>query len=136
MSRFVLDCSVTMAWCFEDESNKYTEGVLDTLLKGEGCVPAVWALEVANVLLVGERRKRLTTAQSLRFANLIRDLPISVDEGTAERAFGEILSLARDHSLSSYDGAYLELAIRKGLPLATQDVPLRRAAKKSGVPLL
>ncbi len=136
MSRFVLDRSVTMAWCFEDESNKYTERVLDTLVKGEGCVPAVWALEVANVLLVGEQRKRLTTAQSLRFANLIRHLPISVDEGAASRAFGEILALARDHSLSSYDASYLELAIREGLALATQDVSLKRAAKKSGVSLL
>lgn len=136
MSRFVLDCSVTMAWCFEDETNKYTEAVLDRLSDGEGLVPALWSLEMANVLLVGERRKRLNKAQSLRFAMLINDLPIYVDERTAERALGEILSLAREHSLSSYDAAYLELAIREGLPLATQDAALKKAARKCGVGVL
>ncbi len=136
MKRFVLDCSVTMAWCFEDESNKYTEVVLDQLSDGEGIVPSLWPLEVANVLVVGERNKRLTKAQSLRFVELLSDLPIIVDKSTSKKALTGILSLAREHSLSSYDAAYLELAMREDLPIATQDLSLKKAAVKCGVRIL
>ncbi len=136
MSRFVLDCSVTMSWCFEDESNRYTEGILDKLLEGEALVPSLWPLEVANVLIVGERQKRLTEAQSLYFVKLLNDLPIYVDESTADKAFTLTLSLAREHSLSSYDASYLELAMREGLQIATQDKALKKAAKKSGMSII
>lgn len=135
MSRFVLDCSVTAAWCFEDECDEYAEAMLDRLVKGEGLAPALWPLEMANVLLVAERRARLTRAQAERLAELLRELPIAIDAGTAERAMGGTLALARDQRLSAYDAAYLELAMREGVPLATRDRSLRAAAKRCGVPL-
>ncbi|MEK6777078.1 MAG: type II toxin-antitoxin system VapC family toxin [bacterium] len=136
MKRFVLDCSVTMAWCFEDEADKYSEAVLDQLAEGECVVPCLWSLEVANVLVVGERNKRLTKAQSSRFVELLSDLPIHVDKNTSERALTGILPIAREHSLSSYDAAYLELSMREGLPMATQDQRLKKAAIKCGVRVL
>jgi predicted nucleic acid-binding protein len=124
-----------MAWCFEDEADRYADSVLDALASSDALVPPVWALEVGNVLLVAERRKRLKKADSIRFVELLAALPIRVDGDTRDRALGELLSLAREHRLSSYDGSYLELAMRAGVPLATRDRSLRRACRKSGVPL-
>lgn len=128
-----MDCSVTMAWCFEDEANEYTDAVLQRLTHEEAIVPSLWPLEVANVLLVGERRKRLSQADTTRFLTLLGSLRITIDEETPYRAFNEALSLGRDHSLSAYDTAYLELAMRLGSPLATQDERLRQAASSLGV---
>ena len=136
MSRFVLDCSVAMAWCFEDESDGYADAVLDRLDNGTAVVPSHWPLEVANVLLVAERRGRLKEADSTRFLELLGALPIEVDSETPARAFGAILSLGREHGLSSYDAAYLELAMRESVPVASLDQPLRLAAEGSGVSLL
>ena len=136
MSGFVLECPVAMSWCFEDEAAPYTESVLDRLAGEEARVPAVWPLEVANVLQAVERRRRLTEAQSRRFVELLSTLPIHVDETTPARAMDGILSLAREQSLSAYDAAYLELAMREGLPIATRDLPLTEAARRCGVPLL
>ncbi len=136
MSRFVLDCSAAMAWCFEDESDGYADAVLDGLVKGTAVVPSHWPLEVANVLLVAERRGRLKEADSTRFLELLGALPIEVDSETHARAIGAILSLGREHGLSSYDAAYLELAMRESVPLASLDQPLRLAAEGSGVSLL
>jgi predicted nucleic acid-binding protein len=95
-------------------------------------VPALWHLEVANALLVGERRKRTTAAKVSHFLTLLSALPITVDEETATRAWSDTLSLARTHGLSAYDAAYLELAVRQGLPLATLDEPLRAALRTVG----
>ena len=136
MSGFVLECSVAMSWCFEDEAAPYTESVLDRLAGEEARVQAVWPLEAANVLLAAERRRRLTEAQSRRFVELLSTLPIHVDETTPARAMDGILSLAREQRLSAYDAAYLELAMREGLPIATRDLPLTEAARRCGVPLL
>ena len=133
MNRFVLDCSVTMAWCFEDQANDYTKRVLESLSKTTALVPYLWILEVTNVLLVAERRKAITSSESSRFIELLNQLPIMV---ASERESGldeSFLSLARLHNLSSYDSAYLHLAMIHGLPLATRDQPLRYACKKSGV---
>lgn len=134
--RFVLDCSVTMAWCFSDENDHYADTVLDRLADAEALVPSLWPLEVANVLLVAERRHRLTEAQATRFVDLIGALPITVDRNTPDYALGSILSLAREHALSSYDAAYLELAMRSGLALATRDATLMKAAKRCGARLV
>lgn len=131
MSRFVLDCSMTMAWCFEDEATSYSESVLEALAEGEAVVPPLWSLEVANVLVVGERKKRLLPAQSLRFVELLQNLPITLDPDV--RPLGEILGLAREQGLSSYDASYLDLAVRTGLPLASLDGPLLEAAARFGV---
>jgi predicted nucleic acid-binding protein len=133
---FVLDCSVTMAWGFDDEATPFTDGVRDSLVEVRAVVPSIWPLEVANATLVGERRKRLDEARGLRFLALLRALPIVVDDQTSDKAFGEITHLARAHGLSSYDASYLELAIRRGLPLACLDGKLRSAALSAGVSLL
>ena len=136
MKRFVIDCSVVMAWCFVDEADEYAEAVLDMLASAEAVAPSIWALEVANVLLVGERRNRLKEADSARFIELLRELHITADNETADHALREILLIGRVQGLSSYDAAYLELAMRHGLALATRDNALRRAAKKFGVRLI
>ncbi len=129
----VLDASVALAWCFEDEANSYTEAVLEALAEGEALVPTVWPLEVGNGLLVAERRGRLTQADTVQFLALLQQLPIAVEPETPERMLGELLSLAREYRLSSYDASYLDLAMRRGLPLATQDKGLRQAAARCGV---
>jgi predicted nucleic acid-binding protein len=122
-SRFVLDASVTLAWCFPDESTAYTESVLDLLAGGgESTAPALWPFEVANALLMAERRKRITTAQVASVLQRIASLPISIDPIRVDRAFGQILSSARDEKLTAYDAAYLELAMRESLPLTTLDI--------------
>lgn len=131
MKRFALDCSMTMAWCFEDEATPYSESVLEALADGEAFVPPIWSLEVANVLVVGERKKRLLPAQSLRFVELLQSLPITLDADV--RPLGELLGLAREQGLSSYDASYLDLAVRTGLPLASLDGPLSKAADRFGV---
>lgn len=133
---FVLDCSVTMAWCFGDEATPYTTGVRDQLANLRAIVPTIWPLEVANAILVGERRQRLDEARALRFITLLSGLPITVDDQTSTQAFGPSIHLARAHNLSAYDASYLELATRLGLPLATLDAKLIAAAKATGVPLM
>lgn len=133
MSRFVADCSVTVAWCFEDETSPYSDSVLNALAVSEAVVPSLWPLEVANVLTLAERHKRITVAKTSRFLRVLQDLPIHIDQQTAHRAFDAILNVARAQRLTVYDAAYLELAIREAAPLATQDKDLRRAAKRLGV---
>jgi predicted nucleic acid-binding protein len=124
-----------MSWCFDDEANIYADDVLSSLITAEAIVPALWPIEVANVLVVAERRKRLTEAQIMRAVALLQALPIRVDEATAQQALGATLTLAREHSLSGYDAAYLELAMRGGLPLATVDKKLTQVMLHCGVPL-
>ncbi len=136
MTRLVVDCSVTMAWCFENQADPYTLGVLDRLRASEGSVPSLWAFEVANSLAVGERRSKLTKAETDRFLTILAALPIIIDEQTHHRALDRSLSLAREQNLSAYDAAYLELAMREGLPLATRDGQLKRAARAVGVLLV
>jgi predicted nucleic acid-binding protein len=129
----VLDCSVTMAWCFDDEATPYTDGVRDALADLRAVVPSIWPLEVVNATIVGERRKRLDEARSSRFINLLEALPIAIDDETSNRAFSDIRHLARTYQLSSYDAAYLELAVRRGLPMACLDGKLKAAATAAGV---
>jgi predicted nucleic acid-binding protein len=131
---FVIDASVTMAWCFADEATSGTEAVLDQFTGDEAVVPAVWPLEVANVLLVAERRLRLTEAQASRFLDLLQQLPISVDGAPTDLA--AVIAAGRRHELSSYDASYLVLAERTGAPLATLDRRLADAATRAGVRLL
>jgi len=136
MEDFVVDNSVVMSWCFKDETSKYTDAILDHLEKATAYVPAVWPLEVSNVLLVAERRKRLSQADSSRFILLLLELPIIVEQESSARMFSEILALAREYKLSSYDASYLDLAMRKGLPIATTDKNLLAAARRSNVSIL
>lgn len=136
MTAFVLDVSVTMAWCFADESSDDTWRLLDRLGDDAALVPGIWAAEVPNVLLVAERRKRLTRAQSRAFVARLLTLPIIVEDAAPSRLLNDVLTLARDTALASYDALYLDLAIRRDLPLATSDRALRLAARKSRVALL
>jgi predicted nucleic acid-binding protein len=133
-ARFVVDNSIVMSWCFEDEGNEYAEAVLESLESGEAFVPAIWPLEVGNVLLVAERKGRLSRASVVRFLSLLGGLPIAVDQETPGRMLNEIVSLAREHGLSTYDASYLDLAMRLDLSLATQDASLTKAAIKCKVP--
>jgi predicted nucleic acid-binding protein len=130
---FVLDCSVTMAWYFKDEANDYADAVRTSLGSVGAAVPALWPLEVANILVLGERRKRSTEAEAAAWLQFMRRLPIRVDEETPARAWSGILHVARGHGLSAYDAAYLELALRLGLPLASLDDGLKKAASAAGV---
>lgn len=132
---FVLDGSITMIWGFEDEADPYAEAILSRMPDLQAHVPSIWPLEVANALLVGERRRRITPADSARFLAILDALPIAVDDETVAHAWADTMHLARAHNLSSYDASYLELAIRLGLPLAAQDGKLKTAAEAVGVPL-
>jgi predicted nucleic acid-binding protein len=131
---FVVDASVTLAWWFEDEATPQTETILDRLSDDTAVVPALWELEVSNVLLSGERRGRLTESQSARFVALLAQLPILVD--TASVDMGAVLAAGRHHALTAYNAAYLVLAQREGVPLATLDSKLRAAAQAVGVAVL
>jgi len=136
VERFVLDNSVVMSWCFRDADGGYADAVLERLAAAEALVPAIWPLEVANVLVAAERRGRLTEADSAHFLRLLSDLPISVHQEAPGRVTGEILALARETGLSSYDASYLDLAMREGIPLATRDEALGKAARRLKVPLV
>lgn len=133
MSGLVLDCSVAVAWCFEDEASPETDAVLERVRDEGALVPALWHLELGNVLVQAERRKRLTAADTTTRLELIADLPIVTDDETPTRALREVLTLARAEGLTTYDAAYLELAMRKGLPLASRDKALRKVAARCGV---
>jgi len=137
IKRIVLDASVAVAWCFEDEKTPFTEGVLDLLSAGtEVLTPAIWPFEVANALLVAERRKRITVAQVTALLRRIAGLPISVEPIEARRVFEQIVSVARQQNLNEYDASYLELALRAGLPLASLDDKLEQAARLVDVRLV
>ena len=133
MEGLVLDASIAMTWCYPDEHSDFAYSVLDTLEHRPAMVPALWAMEVANALAVGESRRRLTSSDIARFFELLQGLPIETDTQTASRALTDTLQLARTHGLSAYDAAYLELAMREGWTLATLDRQLKRAAKAVGV---
>ncbi len=136
MTDFVLDTSVTMAWCFPDEETPETRDLFMRMPTSAVIVPAIWPREVANVLLIGERRHRLTQAQVVQFMELLQTLAITIEAGGAMETLGSVVAIGRRHNLSAYDASYLELAMRQGLPLATQDTRLRAAATRAGVPLL
>ena len=136
MTNFVLDNSVAMRWHLESEKStdqKYAENVLISLGEADALVPNLWHLEATNVLVGAEKRGDTSTGEVERFISQLENLPIHVDPMTANQAFSRILSLTRAYKLSSYDAAYLELAIREGLPLATLDKDLLKAAKKADV---
>jgi predicted nucleic acid-binding protein len=128
VSSFVLDASVAVAWCFDDESTPAAWALLDRLGVAPGHVPALWALEIGNILLGAERRRRITQARTVEFLGILGELDIRVDPDFPGRAFRDILPLARERRLTTYDASYLELAMRLGLPLATKDAALARAA--------
>lgn len=131
--RLVLDGSVTLAWLFQDEKDPYADAIVAKLPHLVMLVPRLWHLEIANVLLVGERRRRCTQADSTNWLSFLSKLPIVVDSATESRAWSDTIGLARQHTLSAYDASYLELSLREGLPLATLDEKLEEAARSLGV---
>jgi len=133
---FVLDVSATLAWCFENEATAASRSLLGTLAERVVVVPELWHIELANAVLQAERRRRLTERESSDFLEMLQDLRIETDQECSGRAFGPLLALSRRHKLTSYDACYLDVAIRRRLPLATRDRELRAAARATGVPLI
>ena len=126
----VIDNSVVMSWCFADEANQYADNVLESLRCVRAIVPVIWPLEVGNVLVVAERKGRLRYIDCIQFWELLSELPIEVESQISEKVMMNVYTLARESQLSTYDASYLELAIRKNLPLATLDKALLGAARK------
>lgn len=133
---FVLDASVALAWCLDDETSLPADGALDLLAADEAVVPAIWPLEVANGLRSAERRGRITVADSARVRELLLALPIHVEPTDLATALTEVADLARTFDLSAYNAAYLALAARRGVPMATADDRLAHACTQAGVELV
>lgn len=133
---FVLDASVALLW-LAPETNPagadYAATTLAALKNSQAVVPSLLALEIANVVAKLEAKGVVTEADSQRYITLLGRLNISVDQATAAHALGDTLNLARRYQLSAYDAAYLELALRTGLALATLDAALAKAATNAGV---
>jgi len=133
---FVADASVAIGWVHPSQATKLTEAMLEELSAGARLeVPALWPLEVANALIVLQRRRKLTEGERSLALRWLRGLPLHIDHEMAALAFSELSELAAEHQLSIYDAAYLELAQRRDLALGSKDGPLRRAARKAGVAL-
>ena len=133
---FVLDNSVALTWCFEDERTPATAALLEQVGEFGAQAPMLWPLEALNGLLVAERRGRLDASRRQRLAGFLRALPITLDVDTASQAWTETARLAERFGLSAYDAAYLELAQRRDLPLASLDRALRAAATVLGLTVL
>jgi len=130
---FVLDASVTIAWALEDEESEEASAALALVRAGGAIVPAVWFFELRNTLVVNERRGRITQPATSAFLRELSSLPIVTDRAPNE---AELIALARQHRLTVYDAAYLELALREHVSLATLDSALMRAARELAVPLV
>jgi len=133
---FVVDNSVALAWCFEDEQTPPVMNLLDRVVETGAFAPSLWPLEALNGLLTAERRKRVDSRDRHRLAGMLRALPVTLDIETADQAWTTTVRLAERHRLSVYDAAYLELAQRRRLPLASLDADLIKAARALGVALL
>jgi predicted nucleic acid-binding protein len=136
MPALVIDASVTLAWLLADEQPAAAARVLDQIIEDGAVAPGLWPLEVGNALLMAERRGRLSSRNRTQALQSLAGLPIEIDDETTRRAWRETLALAETHRLTLYGAAYLELAQRRSLPLATLDAALRTAAETAGVPLL
>ena len=132
----VLDASLALSWALPDEASAYSDAILETVARSGASVPALWAHEMANGLLMAQKRKRLTTAQRMSFAEALLRLPIEVENSTARAVLDGQAALAERYGLTAYDAAYLDLALRRGVPLATQDKAMKAAARKAGVVVL
>lgn len=133
MSGVVIDASVALAWCFPDEASNYADEVLVALEGNAVLVPTLWPIEITNALLVAERRDRVKQSEIRRFVELLSGLTVIMASQTVAQSVGGILPLAREHGLSAYDAAYLEVALRHGAPLATLDKNLETSGRKAGV---
>ena len=132
----VLDSSVTLAWCFDDEHTAAAGALLERVVAFGAVAPALWPLEVLNALATAERRGRIDSAQRQRLAGFLHDLPVTLDSETAHQAWAVTARLAAQFQLTVYDAAYLELSQRLSLPLATLDQDLRAAGAALGIDML
>ena len=133
---FVLDNSVALAWCFEDEQTPAVLELLDRVSDSGASAPMLWPLEALNGLFAAERRRRLDAAKRATLAAFLRELPIRLDTETAGQAWEDTARLAERFRLTVYDASYLELAQRRRLPLASLDKDLRKAAISAGIEVL
>jgi predicted nucleic acid-binding protein len=133
---FVVDNSVALAWCFEDEQTPGIMSVLDRIAETGAFAPQLWPIEALNGLLTAERKGRIDARVRQRLAGFLHDLPIRIDDNTAVKLWSATASLAEAQRLTAYDATYLELAMRLGVPLATNDKRLRMAASAVEVPLI
>ena len=133
MNGIVIDASVALAWCFPDEASDYADSVLLALENQTVIVPAIWAVEITNALLVGERRKRIRQPEVRRFTDLMNGLSVVEDGQPFADTVSNVLPLAREYDLSAYDAAYLDVAVRHEIPLATLDAALQKACTKAGI---
>jgi predicted nucleic acid-binding protein len=133
---FVIDASVVIAWCFEDEATEAADHVLARLASEAAIAPAIWPLEVANAIRTAERRGRLTLADVARLREMLIALPVTVEATPLAAALGDVTEFARAGGLSACDAAYLALAAARGLPLATVDDRLAKAGRTAGIALL
>ncbi len=133
MTLAVVDSSVALSWCFADEASAESDRQLDYVRDYGALVPGLWFLEVANVLLQAEKRGRISGTDIALRLELISSLPIMVDQNGVGLAWGPVLEMARAEGLTSYDAAYLELAVRRGLALFSRDKALLAAAQRRGV---
>jgi len=133
---FVLDASIALSWCFPDETTTYGQAVLDALSDSHAEAPALWLFEILNVLTVGERRKRIQSSAANEFLEKLAHLDIRVEQAPPVADSNRLLRLVRRHGLTAYDAAYLELAMRRNLPLATLDSELCKAARAENIWLL
>ena len=137
MNRFVLDASVVLTWCFPDENAAMAQHVAGMFKQGGTAVaPSFWPHEILNALLVGEKRKRISKELVRSFLDDLAALPVVLERFPVEVVFGRIQRLSREHGLTAYDAAYLDLALDSGLPLATLDEDLARASRKTRVRLV
>ena len=132
----VIDNSVALAWCFEDEHTQAVLELLDRVAETGAFAPSLWPLEALNGLFMAERRRRVDAPRAQRLAGFLSALPITLDTETPYQAWTTTARLAQPHRLSMYDAAYLELAQRRKLPLATLDGDLIKAAKALGTTVL
>ena len=136
MKRFVVDASTTAAWCLPDEQVPQADLLMEELVQGgRALVPSVWTFEIANIIWAARRRKRITDSQSIECLHAMKALPIMVEHEPTVRVFDAVFDLAVRADLTVYDAAYLELAARESLPLASLDLALREAAVEVGVEL-
>jgi predicted nucleic acid-binding protein len=136
VSACVLDSSAALAWVLPGEDDQDADRLLDLVSTEGALVPDLWLLEVANVLLMAERRRRITLVERRQALAALQELPLQVEPASAARCWNDVLDLAAGQGLTVYDASYLELALRQRRPLASFDRKLRQAAGALGVPLL
>lgn len=127
----VVDASAALAWCFEDEHDDAADALLDEVVADGALVPPLWFEEIANALLVAERRARLSAARAAQLVSVLESLPLEITED--DPSLGSLVQVGREHGLTAYDATYLVTALQSGCPLATRDAALAAAARRAGV---